>query len=108
RRAAAKLVPGWLRRTNVWRRVTSPARWAKRLRSETANECIAEAANMLKKIVAAAALACGLVAPTATLVLSLSRCLRLTVQAQRWPSAKNHLVGTDAASPDKPWDDWQH
>src|SRR5262245_55528084 len=45
---------------------------------------------------------------TATLVVTLSRCLRLTVQAQRWPSAKNHLVGTDAASPDKPWDDWQH
>ena len=46
---------------------------------------------------------------TATLVLSLSRCLRLTVQAQRWPSAKNHLIGTDASSPDKPWgEDWQN
>jgi hypothetical protein len=28
----------WLRPTNVWRRVTSPARGAKRLRSRTANE----------------------------------------------------------------------
>jgi hypothetical protein len=41
---------------------------------------------------------------TATLVVALSRCLRLTVQSQRWPSKQNHLIGTDAASAEKPWD----
>ena len=28
----------WQRRTNVWRTITSPARWARRIRSETADE----------------------------------------------------------------------
>jgi hypothetical protein len=33
--APSVALPNWQRRTNVWRRVTSPARGAKRLRSGT-------------------------------------------------------------------------
>jgi hypothetical protein len=40
----------------------------------------------------------------AGLVVTLSRCLRLTIQAQRWPSAKLHTVGTDVAAAEKPWE----
>jgi hypothetical protein len=45
---------------------------------------------------------------TATLVVALSRCLRLTVQSQRWPTKEKHLAGTDIGASEKPWEDWQH
>jgi len=37
-------LPPWQRRTNVWHRVTNPARAAKRLRGGTANEWVADRA----------------------------------------------------------------
>jgi hypothetical protein len=46
-RQQGRLLPPWQRRTNVWRKVTNPARGAKRLRNEFAHEAVSAALCVL-------------------------------------------------------------